>query len=275
MTDAPRRRMQNVRSRIVGVNIPPGERVATGLAGAAAIVTGVRRRGLGGVIAASLGTIAVVRAITGRCPAYRARAIRRGIHVRRVITIQAKPEQIYSLWRDLSNLPRFMSHVKSVTDEGGNVSRWVVEVGGKDLEWRAEIVEDSPNRRLRWKSIGGDIRHEGELDIRPESGDRGTVVEVKMHYFPPGGLLVASALYELLRKIAKVDIGTELARLRQLLETGEIATGARRVSDLDRDDKAISAAQVAPAAPPPVSTAQTSAHEVQGTVRSAPTGGLR
>ena len=275
MSDAPRRGMQNVRSRIVGVNIPPGERVATGLVGAAAILMGVRRRGLGGVIAAGLGTVAVVRAITGRCPAYRARAIRRGIHVRRVITIQAKPEQIYSLWRDLSNLPRFMSHVKSVTDEGANISRWVVEVGGKELEWRAEIVEDSPNRRLRWKSLDGDIRHEGELDIREESGDRGTVVEVKMHYFPPGGLLVASALYGFLRKMAKVDIGTELVRLRQLLETGEIATGARRVPDLDRDDKAISAAQVAPGAPPPVATAQTSAHDIQGTVRSVPTGGLR
>lgn len=275
MSNAARRRMHNVRSRLLGVNIPAGERVATGLVGAAAILIGLRRRGLAGAIAAGLGSVAVVRAITGRCPGYRARAVRRGIHVRRVVTIQAKPEQIYSIWRDLANLPRFMSHVKSVTDEGGNISRWVVEVGGKELEWRAEIVEDSPGRRLRWKSIGGDIRHEGEIDIRPESGDRGTVLEVKMHYFPPGGLLVASTLYGFLRKIAKVDIGGELVRLRQLLETGEIATGARRVPDLDPDDKAISAAQVAPRQPPPVTTAQTSAHDVQGTVRSAPTGGVR
>jgi uncharacterized membrane protein len=267
--------MEKVRSRIVGVNIPTSERIATGLVGAAAIVLGVRRRGISGAIAASLGTVAIVRAITGRCPAYRARAIRRGIHVRRVVTIQAKPSEIYEVWRDLANLPRFMSHVKSVTEEGGGVSRWVVDVGGKELEWRAEIVEDSPNRRLRWKSIEGDIRHEGEIDIREESGDRGTVVEVKMHYFPPGGLLVASTLYGFLRKLAKVDIGTELVRLRQLLETGEIATGARRVPDLDDDDKAVSAARIATNAPPPVTTAQTSAHDVQGQVRSAPTGGLR
>jgi uncharacterized membrane protein len=277
MSDADARKtMEKVRSRIVGVNIPTGERIATGLLGATAIAIGLRRRGLSGAIAAGLGSVAIVRAITGRCPAYRARAIRRGIHVRRVVTIQAKPEQIYAVWRDLANLPRFMSHVKSVVDEGGGMSRWAVEVGGKELEWRAEIVEDSPNRRLRWKSVGGDIRHEGEIDIREESGDRGTVVEVKMHYFPPGGLLVASALYGFLRKLAKVDIGTELVRLRQLLETGEIATGARRVPDLDADDKAVSAAKVAPTAPPPIATAQTSAHDVEGTVRSAPTtGGLR
>ena len=264
--------MHTVRSRIVGVNIPTSERIATGLAGAAAILIGAHRRSLGGLIAAGLGTVAIARAITGRCPAYRARAARKGIHVRRVVTIQATPEQIYDLWRDLSNLPKFMSHVKSVTDEGNNVSRWVVEVGGKQLDWRAEIVEDTPNRRLRWKSLDGDISHEGELDIREGSGDRGTEVEVKMHYFPPGGLLVAGAFYGFLRKLAKVDIGTELVRLRQLLETGEIATGARRMSSLDDDDKALSAAHVAPDQPPPVTTAQTSVHDIQGNVRSIPGG---
>lgn len=275
MLDAHASHMHHVRSRIVGVNIPTSERIATGLAGAAAILFGAYRRGVSGVVTAGIGSALVVRAITGRCPAYRARAARRGIHVRRAITIQAKPDEIYAMWRDLSNLPRFMSHVKSVTDEGNNLSHWVVDVGGKELDWRAEIVEDSPNRRLRWKSTEGDIRHEGEIDIRELSGDRGTVIEVKMHYFPPGGLLVAAPLYGLLRKVAKVDIGTELARLRQLLETGEIATGARRVPDLDDDDKAVSAAQVAPRQPPPVSTAQTSTHDIQGTVRTTPTGGLR
>jgi uncharacterized membrane protein len=236
-----------------------GERIATGLVGAAAIVHGARRRGLVGVLAAGAGTALVVRAITGRCPMYRARAVRRGIHVRRVVTVQAKPEKIYSMWRDLANLPQFMSHVKSVTVESANISRWVVEVGGKELAWRAEIVEDTPNRRLRWKSLpGGDISHEGEIDIR-EDGTRGTVLEVKMHYFPPGGLIVASALYELLRKLASVDIGTELVRLRQLLETGEIATGKRRVDDLPEDEKVMTVST-----PPATASAQTSAHSVGG-----------
>ncbi|MDQ3337818.1 MAG: SRPBCC family protein [Myxococcota bacterium] len=267
--------MQHVRSRIVGVNIPTSERIVTGILGAAAIAFGAKHRGVSGAVAAGLGTVAIVRAITGRCPAYRARAARRGIHVRRVVTIQAKPAEVYAMWRDLTNLPRFMSHVKSVTVEDGNISRWAVEVAGRSLEWRAEIVEDEPDRRLRWKSLDGDIRHEGEIDIREQSGDRGTVVEVKMHYFPPGGLIVAGVLYGFLRKIAKVDIGTELARLRQLLETGEISTGARRVPDVDENDTAVTAQQLSPKQTSPVTTAQTSTHDVQGTVRTAPTGGLR
>ncbi|HLL23556.1 MAG TPA: SRPBCC family protein [Kofleriaceae bacterium] len=256
--------MEHVRSRIVGVNVPPGERVATGLAGAAAVVLGARRRSLEGFAVAGLGAGLIVRAITGRCGAYRARSLRRGIHVRRVITIQASAAEIYDVWRDLTNLPRFMSHVKSVTREDADISRWVVEIAGKELTWRAQVVEDTPNRRLRWKSIGGDISHQGEIDIREQANGRGTLLEVKMHYLPPGGVLVAGVLHGFLRKLAKVDIGTELVRLRQLLETGEIATGARRVRDLDEDDKAISAAELAPLQPPPATTAETSQHDVGG-----------
>lgn len=264
MSDAPRGAMQRIRSRVVGVNIPTSERIATGIAGAAAIVLGLRKRSIGGFISAGLGTVALARAISGRCPGYRARAIRKGIHVRKVITIQATPASIYAVWRDLQKLPAFMSHVKEVVDEGNNISRWIVAVGKKRLEWRAQLLEDSPNRRLRWRSISGDIAHEGEIDIREQSGDRGTVVEVKLHYFPPGGLFVASAFYGFLRKLARMDLGTELVRLRQILETGELATGARRLDEIENDDKAVSAAQVAAMQPAASTTAGRSAHQIGG-----------
>lgn len=271
MSDAARAAMHHIRSRVVGVNIPTGERIATGLAAAAAIVLGLRQRSIGGFVAAGLGTLALARAVSGRCPGYRARAIRKGIHVRKVITIQASPSAIYAVWRDLAKLPSFMSHVKEVVDEGNNISRWVVAVGRKQLEWRAQILEDSPNRRLRWRSIGGDISHEGEIDIREQSGDRGTIVEVKLHYFPPGGLIVASAFHGFLRKLARLDLGTELVRLRQLLETGELATGARRREELEEDDKAVSASHIMTTQPGAVTSAQHAQHEV----RSIPVGGAR
>lgn len=227
----------HIRSRLVGVNIPAGERVVTALLGGAAITHGLRSRSLRGLALAGIGTLAVARAATGRCPFYRARAVRRGIHVRRAITIQATPHEIYTLWRDLRNLPRFMQHVSSVTVDG-DVSTWVVNSAGRQLTWRAAIVEDTPDRRLRWRSLpGGDIRHEGALDLRPAPADRGTVVELKLHYFPPGGLLVASALYGFLRQITALQIAGELARLQQLVETGEITIAARRLDALAEDNK--------------------------------------
>jgi uncharacterized membrane protein len=231
-----------IRSRISGINVPRAERIASGCLGGAAILLGLRRRSLGGLAIAGLGAAFVVRALTGRCPLYRSRALRKGIQVRRAITIQATPRQIYETWRDLEQLPRFLKHVTSVTVEEGGISRWVVEQGPAKLEWRAEVVEDSPGKRLRWRSLpGGDIEHDGSLELHKAPGDRGTVVEVKLHYFPPGGLIVASALSGFLRKLTAVQIGEELARLQQLLETGEITTGARRFDDLPEEDRAIDA----------------------------------
>ncbi|MBA3817775.1 MAG: SRPBCC family protein [Deltaproteobacteria bacterium] len=259
---------QPIRSRIIGVNVPPTERLVSGVLGGAAVVVGLRQRSLRGVLLAGLGAGVLARAITGRCPLYRARSARKGIQVRRAVTIQCTPQQAYDVWRDLQNLPRFMSHVKSVTIEEGGISKWVVQEGPKQLEWRAEIIEDTPGRRLRWKSLpGGDVQHEGAIDIRPAAGDRGTIVEVKLRYFPPGGLLVAATLYGFLRKLTSTQIGAELARLQQLLETGELTTGARRIADLDADEHPLPAAQITPIQPAPVTSAEASTWDGPGGVR--------
>ncbi|HEU0036540.1 MAG TPA: SRPBCC family protein [Kofleriaceae bacterium] len=271
-----------IRSRLVGVNVPPAERIATGLVGGLAIGYALRRRSLASLAGAGLGTIMVARALAGRCPVYRARAARKGIQVRKAVTVQATPREVYDLWRDLENLPRFMSHVKSITVEDNNISRWVVTQGGKELAWRSEIIEDTPGRRIRWKSLpGGDISHDGSIELREAPGDRGTVVEIKLHYFPPGGLLIASTLYGFLRKLTAVQLGAELARLQQILETGELTTGARRVEDLRLDDKAISATQVIGTQPAPVTSAGASTWDGSSATTTTPqtssttTGGAR
>jgi len=216
----------HIRGQLVGKNIPTSERIATGLVGAAIAAIGLSRRSIGGLAIAAVGTGLAARALAGRSMLYRMRARRKGIQVRRTVTIQATPDEVYEVWRDLANLPRFMKHVKSVTVESPTTSCWVIEEGGKQLTWRAEIVEDTPGHRLRWKSLpGGDLVHDGLIELREAPADRGTILEVKLHYFPPGGLFVATALHDFLRKLSQVQIGSELARLRQLIETGEIATG--------------------------------------------------
>lgn len=219
-----------IRSRFIGVNVPKPERIASSVIGSAIAALGVRNKS---VLLTMLGSALVARGVTGRCPVYRMRAVRKGLEVRRSVTIQASRQEIYDLWRDLRNLPRFMKHVKSVEIEDGNISHWVIEEGPLKLEWKAEIVEDTPARRLRWRSFpGGDITHEGVLDLRDAPAGRGTIVEVKMLYKPPGGLIVAGLFNGLLRRLPGLQMGEELSRLRQLVETGEIATGARNPGEL-------------------------------------------
>lgn len=249
-----------MRNRIVGVNVPPTERLVSGVLGAALIALGVRRASIGGALVAGIGALAAGRALTGRCPVSRARAIRKGLQVRRAVTIQATPRQIYDLCSDPTNLPKFMRHVKSVTREGEGLTRWVVEEAGHQLSWRSRIVEDTPGHRLRWRSLpGGDLELEGSLELFELGHGRGTQVEIKLHYFPPGGLVVASTLDGFLKKLARMQLGEELSRLRQLIETGEIATGSRRIDEVDREQRhLLDGTQLATERMPPVTSAQAS-----------------
>lgn len=242
---------RDIRSRIVGVNVPRWERIASVIAGAGLAGWGITRiagirtkeRGIvsGGLLALA-GAGLLERGISGRCGIYRMRAVRKGIEVRRAVTIQCTPEEAYSLWRDLRNLPRFMHHVKSIEILSDTISRWRVAEGPRTLEWQAQIIEDTPGRRLRWTSLpGGDLEHEGVLDVYPAPAGRGTIVEVRMRYVPPGGLLVMGMLNGVLRRLPGLQLAEELARLRMLIETGELATGARNPSELGAGEKVFAA----------------------------------
>ena len=242
---------RHIRSRIVGVNVPRWERVASVVAGGGLAGWGITRiAGIGmkqrsiltGALLTLAGAALLERGVSGRCGVDRMRSVRKGISVRRAITIQCTPLEVYELWRDLRNLPRFMEHVSSIEIISDKISRWRIDEGPKTLEWQAEITEDTPGRRLRWKSLpGGDIDHEGVLDVYPAPADRGTVVEVRMRYTPPGGLFVMGMLNGVLRKLPGMQLGEELARLRMLIETGELATGARNPGELQASEKVITA----------------------------------
>jgi uncharacterized membrane protein len=209
---------QTIRSRYRGINVPRGERIASVVAGGVLAAVAVNKRSL---LLGALGAALIVRGASGRCPAYRLRATRKGISVHRAITIQASPLEVYQLWRDFRNLPRFMQHVSEVDVDADGISTWRIREAGVTLGWRAEITEDTPGRRLRWRSLpGGDLAHEGTLDLYEAPGGRGTVVEVRIVYRSPAAFA--------LRSLPRIELAEDLARLRMLLETGELATGASR-----------------------------------------------
>ncbi|MGE0869954.1 MAG: SRPBCC family protein [Kofleriaceae bacterium] len=236
----------SIRNRLSGTNVPPAERVVSALFGAAAIGFGLRQRGFIGWSLVGLGAVLAVRGVTGRCPVYRANVLRRGITVHRSVIVQATPQQIYELLRSPTNLPKFMEHVESVEVEHDGAALWTVKEGPAKLQWRAVIVEDTPAKRLVWRSLpGGAIDTEGSFELHEATGGRGTIVAVKLRYMPPGGAPVAGVVGNLLRRITGVQLGQELARLQQLIEVGELTTNAPRPEDVTEREKLGSAVEAA------------------------------
>jgi uncharacterized membrane protein len=192
---------------------------------AGALVTGAEHPGR---VLRSMGAVAGVTALDVRT----ARALSRGDGVGRVsggrevtkaITIGRPAEEIYRLWRNFENLPRFMTHLDSVKSTGAKTSHWVVKtIGGLTVEWDAEITEDEPGKRICWRSLpGATVQSSGSVEFRTATRNRGTEVCVTIDYTPPAGKL-GVALASMLGEEPGQLTDHALRQLKQLIELGEI-----------------------------------------------------
>jgi uncharacterized membrane protein len=143
------------------------------------------------------------------------------LHVRKSITINKSPEEIYRFWRNFENLPRFMAHLQSVRVLDEKRSHWVAKgPAGSSVEWDAEILEDRPNELIRWRTLpGADVDNSGAVTFHPATGGRGTVVTVEFEYQPPAGVFGATVA-KLLGQAPEKQVPVDLLRFRQVLETG-------------------------------------------------------
>lgn len=147
------------------------------------------------------------------------------ISVTETVTINATPEVVYQFWRNLENLPLFMRHIESVSETNDRISHWVATApAGTSVEWDSELIDDQPGRRLGWRTLpDSEVTHEGMVSFEPAPGERGTVVRVDMLYRPPAGK-VGVKIARLFGEEPGVQVKEDLRRLKQLLETGEVAS---------------------------------------------------
>jgi uncharacterized membrane protein len=144
--------------------------------------------------------------------------------VAKSITINAAPETLYRFWRNLENFPRFMAHLEAVRSTSERTSHWIAKApAGTTVEWDAEIVEDEANSRIAWRTLPDSaVEHEGIVSFEAAPGGRGTIVRVSMSYVPPAGK-VGVHIAKLFGEEPSLQIDSDLRRLKQLVETGEIA----------------------------------------------------
>lgn len=217
-------------------NVAGMERVASMAAGAGLIWLASRRPRAAGVArAAGVGLLA--RGASGLCPVNQAlgrdgrqedtRAALggpRGIHVRESLTIMRPVDEVFRFWRDLTALPSFMRHLERVEPRPGNHTYWVARgPGGIRVSWEAELVNEVENELIAWRSVpGGDVVSAGSVNFRPAPRG-GTELRVHLQYSPPAGRAGAFVV-TLLGQNPASQIREDLRRVKQLLETGEVAT---------------------------------------------------
>jgi uncharacterized membrane protein len=150
-------------------------------------------------------------------------AERGNIPVNKSIVVNASPEEVYQLWHNFENLPRFMRHLESVSVTGEGRSHWVAKApAGTTVEWDAEVTQDEPNKLIAWRSLeGSEVDNSGSVRFERAIGGRGTIVHVEINYSPPGGA-IGALVAKLFGEDPDGQLQTDLRRFKQVIETGEV-----------------------------------------------------
>ena len=245
-------------SRPSSRNVANSERIGSVAIGAALVAYGLRRRDPVGVITALLGGAFITRGASGQCPMYRSLGVstgtaaavldprarrdvtgraatvnaRKAMKIERTATIDRSRAELYTFWRNFENLPRFMEHLVSVKVLTPTRSHWVAKApAGMTVEWDAELVNDIPDTLIAWKSVGDtDVPNAGSVHFSDAAGGRGTIVKVVIDVEHPGGS-VGRLVAKLSGEDPDREVREDLRKFKQLMETGEVTTSARRRAD--------------------------------------------
>jgi uncharacterized membrane protein len=132
------------------------------------------------------------------------------------IIVQGKAADLYELWADFENFPKFVTRIKSVEKTGEHSSHWVMEgPSGMSIEWDAETTRLERNKRIAWSSTGGDIKTSGQVTFNPLPQHE-TEVTVTLHYVLPNHP-DQSAIAELFKDV-KEDLQRDLRNFKAYAE---------------------------------------------------------
>jgi uncharacterized membrane protein len=180
---------------------------------------------------AALGGVAALDAVTAASLRAGAPSGKYAQHATYATTINLPVGEVYGFWRDFSNLPRFMRHLESVEVLSETRSRWTATApAGRTVSWEAEIVDDQPNAKIAWRSIGNaDVANAGHVLFRPAPADQGTEVIVTIDYTPPLGA-IGTGVALLAGEDPRQQLQEDMLRLKQVLEIGEVVVSAGTVN---------------------------------------------
>jgi uncharacterized membrane protein len=138
------------------------------------------------------------------------------------IEIAAPVRAAYNQWTQFEEFPRFMDGVERVVQLDDKHLQWTAKVAGREKSWTAEIVDQTPDRRIAWKSVSG-ANNAGAVLFEPLGPDR-TRVTLKLDAEPDGAVETIGANLGVLERQVKGD----LERFRDHLATAGGAGGGWR-----------------------------------------------
>jgi uncharacterized membrane protein len=141
--------------------------------------------------------------------------------IEKTIDVEVPVRTAYDQWTQFESFPRFMEGVESVTQVDDKHLHWRAEIGGVVREWDAEIVDQTPDQQVTWRSLDG-TENRGTVQFRP--AEAGTRVTLRLDYNPHGFVEKVGDVMSFVERRVTGD----LARFKEFVETRGTETGGWR-----------------------------------------------
>ena len=142
--------------------------------------------------------------------------------IKKSIEVDRPLSDVYNQWTQFEEFPRFMEGVKEVRQLDDQRLHWKADIGGKEKEWTAKIIEQIPDDRIAWQSQSGEYTS-GQVDFARLGPDRTRVV-LELSYDPKGFVEnVGDAVGFVSRRVEN-----DLEHFKEFIENRGQETGAWR-----------------------------------------------
>ncbi|NML50971.1 SRPBCC family protein [Streptomyces sp. R302] len=139
------------------------------------------------------------------------------------IEVEAPLRRVYDQWTQFEEFPRFMDGVEEVRQLDDRLCHWRTKVAGATREFDTEIVDQLPDERIAWRTVGGDVRQKGVVTFE-QIDESHTLVRLKMEVEPSG--LADRAAQAM--GVVEQRIEGDLHRFKDFIEDRDKATGGWR-----------------------------------------------
>ncbi|MEU0160518.1 SRPBCC family protein [Streptomyces sp. NPDC006261] len=129
------------------------------------------------------------------------------------VDIEAPVAVTWALWSDVTQWPRFLSHVQRVDPLDERRFAWQLSLPGAEKGFVAELTEVVTEDRIAWRTTEG-VHHAGVVTFH-RLDDRSSRVALQIEYDPQGFVERLGALTNLDSVLANYDLG-EFQKLAEL-----------------------------------------------------------
>lgn len=143
--------------------------------------------------------------------------------VKKAVDVEVPLPMAYNQWTQFEEFPNFMEGVDEVRQLDDRHNHWTTSIGGVRREFDTEIVDQLPDDRITWRTVGGDMQQRGSVRFE-RLDDTHTRVELVMEVEPSGVAEQSADALGLIDRRVKGDLN----RFKDYVEREGGATGGWR-----------------------------------------------